>query len=59
MSEWCGDFECVLMGKCINADNHCGDFQSCRLIHAEGKCRLCFYNDVCGRKEKESYGKNN
>lgn len=57
MTRLCDDFECFYMGKCINADNHCKDFQVCPRISTLGKCNLCFYQSVCRRKEKEKYGK--
>lgn len=58
MIKSCDDFECVYMGKCINFDNHCKDFQDCPRIRTQGKCSLCFYESVCKGKEIFQDGKN-
>ena len=58
MNNYCSDFECALMGKCINADNFCYDLQGCRHINVSNKCSLCIFKDFCGRKEKVNDGKN-
>ena len=57
MNDYCSDFECALMGKCINADNLCNDLQDCRRIGVN-KCSMCMYESVCVRKEKVKDGKN-
>ena len=52
----CNNFSCKIKGSCINADNHCNDFQFCPKIKAHGLCAVCALEKVCiiGKEKKKN-----